>query len=55
MLKIFKSPKISKRYFSTLKEILKKQIPFEKEKIKLIKNTYGEKVIDQVTVNKCLN
>ena len=55
MLKIFKSPKIPTKYFSTLKEILRNQIPFEKEKIKLIKKTYGEKVIDQVTVNKCLN
>ena len=55
MLKIFKGTKFPKRYFSTLKETLQKQIPIEKEKIKMIKKDYGEKIIDQVTVNKCLN
>ena len=55
MLKILQRTKVSKRYLSTLKETLRQQIPVEIEKIKLIKKDHGEKIIDKVTVNKCLN
>ena len=55
MFKIRKSAIISKRNFSTLKDVLKAKIQVERENIKMMKKNYGEKIIDNVTVNKCLN
>lgn len=55
MLRVIRNSKISKRYFTTLKETLQKKIPLEIQKISDIKTIYGDKIIDNVTVNKCLN
>lgn len=40
---------------SNLKNVLEQTIPVQQEKIKKLKKDYGDKVIDQVTLNQCLN